>query len=660
MKKVLLGLAAIAIIAVAGYFGFDAYMQHRVKGEVEAAFERIRATGVKASHGKVAFDVRSRTVTIADITTESAAEPPLSVKIASLTAAGASQTDPARFSADSIDIADVEVGLAMPAQGLTRIAYKVPRIAVKAYSGPTGVQPPPASSSLVELYRFGLAQLASISATSVTAPTVTAAMTFAAPARGGTGDGEFTYSGVAMEGLKDGKIASAKVDGFHLLFNPPAGPMKQITGDVANLVATDIDVGALAAAFDPGQAKDDREHRIYGHISGGPYVISSPQGLNLRIEGVTIDDVALTPSRMQLPALMAMMPPAGAAPPTPAQAREMMGRMAGFYEGIRVGKSEMSGFSVDTPQGPIKLQSLRFGLANGKIGELAVEGLDGRAPKGPVKLGRFALKSIDIANLMRTTAQFAGQTPSAEQALALLQLIEGFELKALAAPFKDTGKPIDLDTFSLDWGQFVGPIPSKLRLVAKLSGPLDATDPGQQKLIAAGMDKLAVDADLGAAWTEASRVFALDPVKLEVGGLINASVRFSLANVPREAFSINPAQAMGAAAQIETGAIELSLHDLGGVDLAIADLARTQAISRDAARQAIVQTIRGADAPDELKPAADALKEALVNFVETPGQTLVIKLTPLAKAPLLQLIQLLKTEPLLALAQFKIEASTGL
>ncbi len=227
-------------------------------------------------------------------------------------------------------------------------------------------------------------------------------------------------------------------------------------------------------------------------------------------------------------------------------------------------------------------------------------------------------------------------------------------------PYKDTGKQLDLDTFSLDWGQFVGPIPSRLHLSTKLAGPLDATDPGQQKLIEAGLDRLTVDADLGAAWTEASRAFALEPVKLEIGGLLNASLRLPLANVPRETFSLNAAQAMGAAAQIETGAIELTLHDLGGVDLAIADFARTQATSRDAARQAIVQTIRGADAPDELKPAADALKDALVNFIETPGQTLVIKLTPLAKAPLLQLIQLLKTDPPQALMQFRIEASTGL
>ena len=42
------------------------------------------------------------------------------------------------------------------------------------------------------------------------------------------------------------------------------------------------------------------------------------------------------------------------------------------------------------------------------------------------------------------------------------------------------------------------------------------------------------------------------------------------------------------------------------------------------------------------------------------GQTLTIKLTPLGKVPVLQLMDALSTEPIIALAQFRIEASTGL
>ena len=173
MVRILLGLVAAVVIAVGGFFGFEYYSQHKVAREVEAAFEQIRAGGGKASHGKVSFDLKSRTLRIDDIVAESASQPPLTVKIASVTASGVQQSDPTRVSADSIEINDVEVGAASPSQTLARITYKAPRIALKDYSGPAAVQRLPASSSLVDLYRFGFDQLAGITAASVTAPTAT-------------------------------------------------------------------------------------------------------------------------------------------------------------------------------------------------------------------------------------------------------------------------------------------------------------------------------------------------------------------------------------------------------------------------------------------------------------------------------------------------------
>ena len=122
---------------------------------------------------------------------------------------------------------------------------------------------------------------------------------------------------------------------------------------------------------------------------------------------------------------------------------------------------------------------------------------------------------------MRMSAQFANpaQPPSPEQIAGLFPLIEGVEIKGVAAPFKNTGKLVNLDGFDLNWGQFVGPIPSKARLTAKMTTPVDATDPSMKALIAAGLDTLAADGDIGAEWTEAARSFVLDVPKLEIGGL---------------------------------------------------------------------------------------------------------------------------------------------
>jgi hypothetical protein len=661
MVKILIGVLAAIAVAAGGFFGFEFYAQNRIVGEVEAAFEQIRAAGGKASLGKVSFDFWSRTVTITDIAGETGAQPPVSFRIAGMTASGVGHPDPTRLSADSIEITDAEVGVEMPTKTLARVTYRSPQIAVRGYSGPATIRRLPASSSFIELYRFGFEQLASMRATSVVVPSLTGKMKFSAAMQGGAGDGEFTYSNLVVEGIRDGKVATMKTDDCVFTFTQPAGKAQKITGNLANFVAHDTDFNAMAAIYDTQKADDDRYYSVYRQISAGTLAVKFGEGQTVRIEGVSVDDVAMRPSRLQLPALMAMTPPAGAAPPTPAQTREFMQKAASVYEGVRIGNAEMHGLSVDTAQGPLKLSTMRFNFDSGKIGELAFEGLDAHAPKGPIKLERFVLKSLDFSGLMRTTAQFDERQPSPNQALALLPLIEGVEVNGFVAPYNNTDKPVNIDNIDLNWGQFVGPIPTKARLTLKMSAPLDARDPGQKMLVAAGLDRLAIDFDLGATWSEASRAFALEPVKLDFAGQFKASARVLLANVPKQVFSVNPAQAMAAAAQIQAGTIELTVQDIAGVDRAIAQLARATNVSREAFRTNFVEEIRASGKKAaETNPDAAAAAEAFARFIETPGQTLILKLTPLGKVPALQLMQLWQTDPMSALVQFKIEASTGL
>jgi hypothetical protein len=659
MVKMLLGLVAAVVIAVGGFFGFEYYTQYRIATEFVVSLQQIRALGGMARHGKVSFDLKSRTVTIDDIATESATQPPLRLKIASIVASGVGQPDAGRFSAETIEASDMEIGssIAGPADG--NVTYKIPRLVLKDYSGPTRVQYPPASASIIDAYRSVLQQFATISATSIEAPRVTGTIDF-----GASMSGEFSYSGTALRDIKAGKIATMQVDRANFTVNTQqAGKPDKMTGEILNLASRDFDAAAVAAVLDPQKANDGQYYRLYGKTTAGPYTVASALGLRMRVDEMALDEVGARPSRLQIPALLTALQAAGAAPPSPAQTRELMEKVATIYEGMRIGTAEMRGLAAETPQGPFKLAAIRFNLEDGKVGEFAVEGLDTGTPKGPLKLGRFALKSLDIANFMRVSAQLANpaQQPAPELIAGLFPLIQGVEIKGVTAPFKNTGKFVNLDGFDVNWGQFVGPIPSKVRLTAKITTPVDATDPSMKALIGAGLDTLSADGDIGAEWTEATRSFVVDVPKLEIGGLVKASARIALANVPRQVFSANAAQAIGAAAQIEAGAIELTLRDLGSVDLGVVQYARAQNVSRDAARKTIVENIL-ASSQDvaSANPDAEAAVQALARFVESPGQTLVIKLTPLGKVPAMQLLQLLKTDPLIALAQFRIEASTGL
>ena len=91
MKRILIGLIVVAVLAAGGWFGFNLYVQHRATAEVEAAFDGLRAGGGKASHGKVAFDLTSRTLTIEDIAVEPAGQPQAHIKIVSIKSHGRSR-----------------------------------------------------------------------------------------------------------------------------------------------------------------------------------------------------------------------------------------------------------------------------------------------------------------------------------------------------------------------------------------------------------------------------------------------------------------------------------------------------------------------------------------------------------------------------------------
>ncbi|MGY3143517.1 hypothetical protein ACVWYQ_000516 [Bradyrhizobium sp. USDA 3397] len=655
MKRILIGLIVAAVLAAGGWFGFNLYVQHRATSEVEAVFAQLRAGGGKASHGKIGFEVATRTLTIEDIAVEPRDQPQGHVKIGAFKSTGVRQIGDMRFAADGIDISGVEIALDEVGPGKLKVAYKIPQVTLRDYAGPFRVQNAPASSSLSEMYRFGLDQFASVTATSVMMPSINISF----DAGSNIGGGEVVYSGLALQNLGRGKVDAMKTDRATFAINvTQPGKTDKLTGEISGIIVNDFDSTPFLAALDPQTSRDDSYRRVYRQISSGPYVLKSTLGLRMDVDGFAMENIDVQPSKLHL-FEMFNMPQDKWAAPTSAQTRERMEKVAGFYDGIRIGKAEIGKTSIGTPQGTGKINAIRY-----RQGEFAIEGVDAPSPQGQFKMERFALKSFSMPNFMRWASGLSnpGQPPSPDQMLGLFRVLEGAEIKGVVAPHNTARQPITVDTISLNWGQLVGSIPSKANLVVKMVTPTDPTNPALQPLIVAGVDKLAIDLDLGAAWTESSGAFALTPATLDLGNLARAQLSVALAKVPRDLFTtMDRLEAMDQLAQVETGVIELSLRDRGVVDLVVAQFARMQNVSRDAARSAIVAMIRAqgekiAASNLDAKVAVDAL----AGFVETSGQTLSIRLTPLGKLPVLQLMDVLDQEPIIALAQFRIEASTGL
>ncbi|MEY9588514.1 hypothetical protein ABIA06_000805 [Bradyrhizobium yuanmingense] len=654
MKRILIGLVVAAVLAAGGWFGFNLYVQNRATAEVEAVFAQIRSGGGKASHGKIGFELATRTLTVEDIKVEPAQAQLATLKVAKITAVGVRQPDEARFSADSIEASGVEVGFTSTERITVKANYKLPQITARNFSGPTRAEGTPVTGSIIDMYRFILAQYANISASEIAVPTLEVNV----DAGGNAGGGDYVYSGVSIQNVNRGKIETAKMDRVALTVDltQPGRPAK-MTGELSGLAIYEFDPTAVRAALDPQGSNDDNFHRIYRRISVNSYVVTAAPGMRMQVDGFTFDDIAIRPSKFRPAEIIALVPADGSIP-TPAQSRDMIEKVADLFDGFQIGKAEIGRQTAETPQGTGRLDAVKYDQDR-----ITLQGLDIPMPQGQFKMDRFALKSFSVANLMRWAAslQTPGRPPSPDQMVGLFRVLQGAEIKGVVSPYKTTRQLFTIDTISLNWGEFVGPIPSKVNLVVKMVAPTDPANPALQPLIVAGVDKLAIDLDLGAAWTESSGAFALAPATLDLGNLARLQTRVALVNVPRGLFTTDPAQAMGQAALVETGALEASLRDGGVVDLVVAQFARMQNVSRDAARSAIVAMIRAqgekiAGTNSDARGAVDAL----AGFVEAPGQTLTIKLTPRAKVPLMQLMQLSQTDPQSALAQFRIEASTGL
>ncbi len=153
------------------------------------------------------------------------------MKIASVVATGVGQPEAGRFAADSIEVSDIEIdaNIAGPTGG--KLTYKVPRFVVKDYSGPAKLQQLSASASIIDVYRSGLEQFATISAASVSAPSITGTINF-----GAVMSGEFVYSGTALRDIKDGKIATMQVERANFTVNAQqAGKADKMTGEMINI-----------------------------------------------------------------------------------------------------------------------------------------------------------------------------------------------------------------------------------------------------------------------------------------------------------------------------------------------------------------------------------------------------------------------------------------
>jgi len=664
MRKLFVALVVAAIIGVGGYFGVVYWTQHAATREVEATLAGWAKSVGSATHGRIEFDLWSRTLKVSDVVVQSNTGPHPKVTLTQFIASGIGLSG----KASRVEIVGLETSEVVPGQLGMRVEQKAPSIVLTDFSArpftPTKV------GSMFDLSRLWLEQFSSITAASIEVPSLTVTMTAAEGVPGGSA--EYKYTNVVVRDVRDGRFAEATMDGIALR-SRLGGPHTEFSGEMGKSSILDGDVGPVLAVLDPSRPRSDDYQRVYRQMKIGPYTVRMGNATSVSVDSIVAEDIGLRSSKLKLDDLL-FITDVTSVPnvvPSPAQTTMLMDKVASLYEGLYLGKLDAQGFRIDAGAmgEQFKMSALRVDrLENGRFREIAIEGFNAKPPFGdPVDMGRVAFREFDISKLLRLVPQLApagprGQGPSPEQLTALLSLIQGIDVKDVAVPDPATRRLIKVDTFNASWGQYVDGIPTQARVTFKFGAPISAfgQEPLFRTLASTGVSTLAVVFDLGSVWTEATQAVTLEPGTLEISNLFAISLKASLKNVTRDALSLDPMKSMAAMFLVEAGPIELSLRDLGFVDVLAAEIAREKGAPPETGRALLLESAtmkrQGLASPS---PDVEKLFQAVDRFLQGKGETLTIKVTPKSRVGLMELIMAANASPDSLLASFNIEVTTG-
>jgi hypothetical protein len=666
MRKVVTGVLAILIAGTGGYFGAKGWAQQRIEQEVETSLAAMRVPGGNVTHGPVEIELLHRRFSLTNVAAEMPGDSKASWRVGRVVATGIGQPGAGRMSAAKLEIEDLEIDGTIAVGAGLHVTYRIPRLEIADYSGPAAVLYPVDAASPIEAIRTALQQFAAIKASSLTIPAATVSL---AAKDLPVSAVEYGYSGIVARNIGEGRIGSTTVGRMVATVNAagPSGP-GGFTAELNGMQTLDFDAGPILAVL--SGSTDDHYQRVYQQITAGSYAVTlnGPQGpVRMLIDGFGAEDVALKPSKFPLAEMISFfssLPRAGE-PMDPQRALAVLDMIAGVYDGIRMGSFEMRGvkMAAPAPQEPFSIGAIRMaGFENGRLAELSLEGLDAQTPlHEPVKIGRFALRGLGFSELMRSVARSAapGQPPSPDQLMSLLHALEGIEIQGLIVPYQNTGRPVEIETARISWGDFVGAFPTQVRAALHISGPITSGD-GEpfSQLSATGMTTATVDLDAGARWSEASRLAHLSPFSAKLANFGSIDVDATLGNIPASAFTLDTVTFMAATAAVEAGPIEIVVRDLGGLDLKIAEVARQQNLSPDAARRTLIETVKQPWA-GLVSSNADlaGLADAVARFMEAPGGRLSVSITPKGRVLLLPLFVRAQGDPAAILAPFRIQSS---
>ena len=271
-----------------------------------------------------------------------------------------------------------------------------------------------------------------------------------------------------------------------------------------------------------------------------------------------LEDFAIRPSKFSDPEILALtntLRGRGGAMLSATESQALFEKLATIYEGIRVAKFEARGFDAD--MGPTIAAKIGVDPAGGhgrRPARRVRRRRRGRAD-ATERAGEDRPRGAQGDRPCENHAQFGAawlqsRRPSPEQALGMLAMFDGIELKDVAVQ-KNSKQPVRIDTLALSWGQFVGLIPSQIHAASKFAFAIDpdSADRTLKYLADAGVKQMTANVEIGAAWNENAKSLVISPAIAEFADVYGVSAKLTVNNVPRALFSADPIALAQTAAQ---------------------------------------------------------------------------------------------------------------
>ena len=275
------------------------------------------------------------------------------------------------------------------------------------------------------------------------------------------------------------------------------------------------------------------------------------------------------------------------------------------------------------------------GVSKGRFGELAYEDFRILMPDGKARIGRFALRDLDLSRTFAAMRELArqGDFKSAENdPRALIPTLGLIELTGLDFDVPDTtgkgnsadGKRVlfTLGRFEIGTRGFIEGIPTALNVrVQDFVFPLPgkSKDDDLQQLIAFGLNRLELSHNMDLAWTEATQELGLKDYSIRLPGLGALKITGTIGNLSKELFSSNLALAQATALGALVKSLDINFENLGGVEKGLALQAKQSGQSvQDVKQMLVAGAAVGIPAMMGNSSASKAIGNAVAKFLADP------------------------------------------